>query len=61
MAYRRVKDTTTWHWCFNCSDWPTSNYDEKPYQQLSGEYCKECEHKTTVGECQKTEEVSGFQ
>ena len=26
--YRRKKDIDTWHWCKNCSDWPTSDYKE---------------------------------
>jgi len=24
--YRRRKGRDTWHWCRNCSNWPTSNY-----------------------------------
>ncbi len=31
IVYRRKKDSDTWHWCRNCSKWPTSDYvDYKP-------------------------------
>jgi len=25
--YRRKRGTNTWHWCQNCPDWPTEDYD----------------------------------
>ncbi len=25
--YRKLKGKDTWHFCKNCSNWPTSNYD----------------------------------
>ncbi len=24
--YRRRKNSDTWHWCTNCSNWPTRDY-----------------------------------
>jgi transcriptional regulator with XRE-family HTH domain len=51
MAYRRRKDGDTWHFCSNCSNWPRSNYDEKPNKPAGGELCNECRAKERAGEC----------
>jgi len=24
IVYRRHKESDTWHWCTNCTNWPTS-------------------------------------
>lgn len=29
MTYRKKKGSDTWHWCRNCSNWPTSNFEEQ--------------------------------
>ena len=26
MTYRKRFGSDTWHWCRNCSNWPTSGY-----------------------------------
>lgn len=44
LGYRRKKDTGTWHWHPNCSDWPTKDFftrERKP-EPLNGKLCKEC-------------------
>ena len=55
MKYRKRKGTDTWHWCTNCSNWPTSNYDEVdlPGRPPSGELDNECKGKESAGNCQK--------
>jgi hypothetical protein len=50
MAYRRKKDRDTWHWCRNCSNWPTSDYVEQT-NKPSGEQCNECKGKDKDGNC----------
>jgi len=48
-TYRRIKGHDTWHWCTNCRDWPTSNYDEVTLpddkRPASGELDNECKAK----------------
>jgi hypothetical protein len=41
----------TWHWCRNCSNWPTSGYDERSTKPTTGEECDECIAKTARGDC----------
>lgn len=52
MTYRKKHSSDTWHWCSNCSDWPTSDYathtGSKP---TSGELCDQCETKQKAGNC----------
>lgn len=53
MPYRRRKDSDTWHWCRNCSNWPTSNYEEQQSKPSNGELDNECRSKDATGNCQK--------
>jgi hypothetical protein len=53
MAYRRKKGSDTWHWCRNCSKWPTSSYDERTSKPSSGELCNECQSKEKAGTCRR--------
>jgi len=53
MAYRRRKGSDTWHWCRNCSNWPSTNFDEQSSKPTTGELCNECKAKDTVGTCRK--------
>ena len=49
-TYRRRRDKDTWHFCSNCSNWPTSDYvtsNSKP----SGELCNECKAKKANNNC----------
>jgi hypothetical protein len=52
MPYRKRRDKDAWHWCRNCSNWPTSNYDEQPSKPATGELCNECKSKQADGTCQ---------
>jgi hypothetical protein len=52
-VYRKKKGTDTWHWCTNCDDWPTSNYDEivSDKRPTSGELDNQCLSKERRGDC----------
>lgn len=43
--YRKRSGTDTWHFCANCSNWPTSDYVRSPKKPNSGELCNECRSK----------------
>lgn len=53
MTYRRRKDKDTWHFCKNCSNWPTTNYVEQSTKPTTGELCNECRAKEANGTCSK--------
>lgn len=53
MAWRRRKGNDTWHFCRNCSNWPTYNDDEQYTKPTSGEFCNECKAKKAAGNCQE--------
>jgi hypothetical protein len=44
MPYRRRKGTDTWHFCRNCTNWPTTpgTYDEQSSKPTTGEFDNEC-------------------
>jgi hypothetical protein len=50
-TYRRRQGHDTWHFCSNCSNWPTSNYDTHPGKPSDGELCNECKAKRASGNC----------
>jgi hypothetical protein len=50
--YRRRKgDYDSWHFCANCSDYPTTNYIEQHEKPASGEFRSECTVKRAAGTC----------
>ena len=51
--YRKKKGSDTWHWCKNCSNYPTSDYEERFFsgRPTSGELDNECLAKEKKGEC----------
>lgn len=50
--YRRRKGGyDTWHFCSNCSNWPTASFDEQATKPTSGEFCNECQSKERAGNC----------
>jgi hypothetical protein len=51
-SYRRKHGADTWHFCSNCSNWPTSDFDTQPAKPSSGEFCNECETKVSSHTCQ---------
>ena len=53
MPYRRKNGSDTWHWCRNCGNWPTSDYDERATKPTSGDLCNQCRSKDANGTCTK--------
>lgn len=51
IVYRRRKGYDTWHFCSNCSNWPTVNYDSQTTKPTTGEFCNECQAKRDAGNC----------
>jgi glycosyltransferase involved in cell wall biosynthesis len=56
LVFRRRRDGETWHFCRNCSSWPTEDYEEQERVPQSGE-CVECRSKWDRGAC---EHVGGY-
>ena len=52
MEYRKRKNSDTWHWCKNCTNWPTSDYDVRYTKPTTGELDDECLAKDRAGNCQ---------
>ena len=50
-TYRKKRDSDTWHFCSNCSNWPTSDYIELTEKPAWGELCNECQAKKVAGNC----------
>ena len=52
-TYRKRKGSDTWHWCRNCPNWPTSDYDEVTTRDRpsSGELDNTCLAKERNGTC----------
>lgn len=51
MTFRRRKGSDTWHFCTNCSNWPTTGYDEQASKPTTGEFDNECLAKQGAGDC----------
>ena len=50
-TYRRRRRRDTWHFCSNCSNWPTSDYVERDSKPARGELCDQCEAKQRNNNC----------
>ena len=52
-TYRRLENGERWHFCTNCSAWPTERYVELEYPEylLKGSLCLECITKRHFGQC----------
>ena len=53
--YKRRKGHDTWHWCKECSEYPTMRSDVQAtaYRPLVGEFCQQCKSKEEKGDCQE--------
>lgn len=49
--WRKRRGTDTWHFCTNCANWPTSDYEERTTKPTSGEFDNECLAKDRAGTC----------
>ena len=54
-TYRKKRGSDTWHWCVNCSNWPTTDYEEvqRDGRPTTGELDNECLAKEKAGTCRK--------
>jgi len=51
-VYRRKEDSNVWHWCTNCSQYPSgSDIIMRHTQPEYGERCPECQVKEQAGDC----------
>jgi hypothetical protein len=50
--FRKKNGRDTWHFCTNCSNWLTSDYDIKSSKPNSDELCNECLSKEKRKVCQ---------
>jgi uncharacterized protein (DUF433 family) len=49
---RRTSGGDTWHFCRNCSAFPTTDYEEKTYsEEMAGDLCDECLTVKRSGDC----------
>ncbi|HKU70671.1 MAG TPA: hypothetical protein VJQ51_07525 [Burkholderiales bacterium] len=55
MEFRRALGSPTWHFCRNCSGWPTDNFDEDTREPKHG-LCSECTRKLTDLQCESAPE-----
>lgn len=51
--YRRINSRDAWHFCKNCSKWPTTNYVERSTKPTTDELCDECKSKQKNNICKK--------
>lgn len=49
---RKHNGSDTWHWYRNSSNWPTTDYTEKPGRPTSGDLCNEYRSKEKDERCQ---------
>lgn len=54
-SWRRRFGSDTWHFCMNCTNWPTSDYTEERDRPRSGALCNECVAKERRGNCSHEE------
>ncbi len=50
-TYRRRYYSDTWHFCSNCTRWPTSGYEERYSKPTTGELCNQCRDKRDNRNC----------
>ena len=53
MRYRRRIGSDTWHFCTNCTEWPTQagSYVEQSTRPTTGEFCNQCLAKQRDNNC----------
>lgn len=49
--YRRKSGADTWHFCANCSHWPTDDFISSKDLPRSHQICNECICKNLEGDC----------
>lgn len=51
MKWRKRRGHDTWHFCANCSNYPTWDFVEQSTKPTTGEFCNECKAKRDAGNC----------
>lgn len=49
--YRKKTGKDVWHFCTNCSNWPTSSYTSRATKPTNDELCDQCLGKKANGNC----------
>ena len=51
--YRKRKAERIWHFCTNCSKWPTGKFDcdEREIKVTTSNLCEECKSLEAEGKC----------
>lgn len=52
--FRQSKDSDLWHFCTNCSEWPTHDYISSETRPVSGKIDFECCAKADYAECRES-------
>ena len=52
LIYRRSLNSTTWHFCRNCSFWPRLNFEQYVHVPKEGALCGECKVHRAAGICE---------
>jgi len=50
-VYRKRSNTQCWHFCSNCSEWPSDDYQESIDRPAARDLCQECKNKLSKKEC----------
>jgi hypothetical protein len=50
-TYRKRNGGTAWHFCSNCSDWPTKDYTVRSDKPSHENMCNECRSKKVNDNC----------
>ncbi|HOV87190.1 MAG TPA: hypothetical protein PLM79_12560 [Syntrophobacteraceae bacterium] len=53
IMYVKDKKSNKWHWCENCSNYPTSYNVETRSTKPNSDLCDECKAKEKAGECRQ--------
>jgi len=52
-TFRQREGSDTWHFCQNCSNWPTEDFDERETKPTSDDLCNECRAKLKNKKCDR--------
>jgi hypothetical protein len=60
--YRKAVGSAVWHFCSNCSTWPTEDYitSSRPQQIGNEVLCSECVARHDIGECENFQSAEIF-
>lgn len=51
VTYCRKAGSDTWHWCKNCSNYPSTCYETSRTKPTTGELCNQCKSKKEKHDC----------